>query len=229
MFRWVVGFRVVGRAVGRCWRLRHLIEPRLADFQQPTGNGVGNPMIGPMGGDMRHHAHRVASLTQRTTDRLSTSCSIGNSAHLFPQAHQLGQAILAELPISSLTEAFFLHPIAQSTGMQTKTPGHLGNRFPRLQTIGTARALNSAFDEPARIRRDKITGIRWGCGQAHGGAATRLGEGRAQRPSIADVAYWEDVAELRAAKREMKKAARARAKRKPNEAPPRKISIIPRI
>ena len=52
---------------------------------------------------------------------------------------------------------------------------------------------------------------------------------RAQRPSIADVAYWEDVAELRAAKREMKKAARARAKRKPNEAPPRKISIIPRI
>ncbi len=35
----------------------------------------------------------------------------------------------------------------------------------------------------------------------------------AQRPSIADVARWEDVAELRAAKREMKQAARAKAKR----------------
>lgn len=35
----------------------------------------------------------------------------------------------------------------------------------------------------------------------------------AQRPSIADVARWEDVAELRAMKREMKKAAQAKAKR----------------
>lgn len=35
----------------------------------------------------------------------------------------------------------------------------------------------------------------------------------AQRPSIADVARWEDVAELRAMKREMKKAARAKAKK----------------
>ena len=34
----------------------------------------------------------------------------------------------------------------------------------------------------------------------------------AQRPSIADVARWEDVAELRAMKREMKKAAQAKAK-----------------
>ena len=33
------------------------------------------------------------------------------------------------------------------------------------------------------------------------------------RPSIADVARWEDVAELRAAKREMKRAARAKGKR----------------
>lgn len=33
------------------------------------------------------------------------------------------------------------------------------------------------------------------------------------RPSIADVARWEDVAELRAMKREMKKAARAKAKK----------------
>ena len=35
----------------------------------------------------------------------------------------------------------------------------------------------------------------------------------AQRPSIADVARWEDVAELRQMKREMKKAAQAKAKR----------------
>ena len=35
----------------------------------------------------------------------------------------------------------------------------------------------------------------------------------AQRPSIADVARWEDVAELRAMKREMKKSARAKAKK----------------
>ncbi|MCE2526475.1 MAG: Fe-S cluster assembly protein HesB [Actinomycetia bacterium] len=35
----------------------------------------------------------------------------------------------------------------------------------------------------------------------------------AQRPSIADVARWEDVAELRAMKREMKKAAKAKAKK----------------
>lgn len=35
----------------------------------------------------------------------------------------------------------------------------------------------------------------------------------AQRPSIADVARWEDVAELRAAKREMKRAAKAKAKK----------------
>ena len=34
-----------------------------------------------------------------------------------------------------------------------------------------------------------------------------------QRPSIADVARWEDVAELRAMKREMKKAAKAKAKK----------------
>jgi len=34
----------------------------------------------------------------------------------------------------------------------------------------------------------------------------------AQRPSIADVARWEDVAELRAMKREMKKAAQAKKK-----------------
>ncbi len=34
-----------------------------------------------------------------------------------------------------------------------------------------------------------------------------------QRPSIADVARWEDVAELRQMKREMKKAAQAKAKR----------------
>ena len=39
-------------------------------------------------------------------------------------------------------------------------------------------------------------------------------ESQASRnPSIADVARWEDVAELRAAKREMKQAARAKAKR----------------
>ncbi|MDE0132558.1 MAG: Fe-S cluster assembly protein HesB [bacterium] len=37
-------------------------------------------------------------------------------------------------------------------------------------------------------------------------------EEAAQRPSIADVARWEDVAELRAMKREMKKAAQAKAK-----------------
>ena len=35
----------------------------------------------------------------------------------------------------------------------------------------------------------------------------------AQRPSIADVARWEDVAELRAAKREMKKAAKAKVRK----------------
>ena len=35
----------------------------------------------------------------------------------------------------------------------------------------------------------------------------------ANRPSIADVARWEDVAELRQMKREMKKAAQAKAKR----------------
>lgn len=35
----------------------------------------------------------------------------------------------------------------------------------------------------------------------------------AQRPSIADVARWEDVAELRAMKREMKKAAKAKARK----------------
>ncbi|MDE0120807.1 MAG: Fe-S cluster assembly protein HesB [bacterium] len=37
-------------------------------------------------------------------------------------------------------------------------------------------------------------------------------EEAAQRPSIADVARWEDVAELRAMKREMKKAAQAKKK-----------------
>ena len=37
-------------------------------------------------------------------------------------------------------------------------------------------------------------------------------EEAAQRPSIADVARWEDVAELRAMKREMKKAAKAKKK-----------------
>ena len=35
----------------------------------------------------------------------------------------------------------------------------------------------------------------------------------AKNPSIADVAQWDDVAELRAAKREMKQAAKAKAKR----------------
>ena len=60
-----------------------LIEPRLADTQQSTGHGVGNSMVGPLGGDMRYHAHRVASLTHRTTDRLSTSRSIRNSATSF--------------------------------------------------------------------------------------------------------------------------------------------------
>ena len=34
----------------------------------------------------------------------------------------------------------------------------------------------------------------------------------ARHPSIADVAHWEDVAELRAMKREMKKAAKAKSK-----------------
>lgn len=38
-------------------------------------------------------------------------------------------------------------------------------------------------------------------------------EEAAQRPSIADVARWEDIAELRAYKREMKAAARAKAKK----------------
>lgn len=38
-------------------------------------------------------------------------------------------------------------------------------------------------------------------------------EQAAQRPSIADVARWEDVAELRQMKREMKKAAQAKARR----------------
>ena len=38
-------------------------------------------------------------------------------------------------------------------------------------------------------------------------------EEAAQRPSIADVARWEDIAELRAYKREMKAAAKAKAKK----------------
>src|SRR4051812_18078678 len=57
-----------------------LVEPRLRHAQPPAALRVGHTMIGPLGGDERRHAHRVASLTHRTTDRLRTSRSIRSSA-----------------------------------------------------------------------------------------------------------------------------------------------------
>lgn len=50
-------------------------------------------------------------------------------------------------------------------------------------------------------------------GKRMGVRPTGWEEEAAQRPSIADVARWEDVAELRAHKREMKAAAKAKAKK----------------
>ena len=50
-------------------------------------------------------------------------------------------------------------------------------------------------------------------GKRMGVRPTGWEEEAAQRPSIADVARWEDVADLRAMKREMKKAAKARAQK----------------
>src|SRR5581483_5781886 len=57
-----------------------LVEPALADLECPAGDRVRDAMVGPLGGDERGQAHPVASLTQRTTDRLSTSRSISSSA-----------------------------------------------------------------------------------------------------------------------------------------------------
>jgi hypothetical protein len=50
-------------------------------------------------------------------------------------------------------------------------------------------------------------------GKRMGVRPTGWEEEAAQRPSIADVARWEDVADLRAMKREMKKAAKAKAQK----------------
>src|SRR5690606_28352633 len=57
-----------------------LVEPALADIQRPAGDRVRHPVLGPLGGDERGQAQRVASFTHRTTDRLRTSRSISSSA-----------------------------------------------------------------------------------------------------------------------------------------------------
>ena len=67
----------------RGWSITPLVEPRLADLKHPARERVRNTMVGPLGGDERCHAHRVASLTHRTTDRLRTSRSISSSATRF--------------------------------------------------------------------------------------------------------------------------------------------------
>jgi hypothetical protein len=68
---------------------RHDISLRQAQWIRaigPTGlldspgHRVGHVVVGPLGADERRHAHFIASLTHRTTERLSTSRSMASSA-----------------------------------------------------------------------------------------------------------------------------------------------------
>jgi hypothetical protein len=49
-----------------------LVKPRLRHVQRPARDRVRHAVAGPLVGDERGQAHRVASFTHRTTDRLRT-------------------------------------------------------------------------------------------------------------------------------------------------------------
>src|SRR6185437_13740654 len=73
--------RAAGRGVAVLDHLAPLVEPRLADPQHPAAERVRHPVIIPLGSDESGHGYRpIASLTQRATERLSTSRSIASSA-----------------------------------------------------------------------------------------------------------------------------------------------------
>src|SRR5258705_4242051 len=61
-----------------------LVKPGPGHPQRPAGHRGRNTMLVPLGGDQRGHRYRpIASLTQRATERLSTSRSIASSAFSF--------------------------------------------------------------------------------------------------------------------------------------------------
>ena len=92
-----------------------LVEPRLRHPQPSAALRVGHPMLGPLGGDERRHAHRVASLTHRTTDRLRTSRSIRSSAMSLRSCCNSSALVDLEAFLLAALDPVPVHPVAQAS------------------------------------------------------------------------------------------------------------------
>jgi hypothetical protein len=93
---------------------------------------VRHPVHGPLVGDEAGHAHFVASLTHRTTDRFKTSRSIRSYAfsarNLFNKGDITGRKPLP----TSVFSPVLGNPVAQGPRVHAQIAGNLGDRFTGL-------------------------------------------------------------------------------------------------
>src|SRR3954451_8795694 len=120
-----------------------LVEPRQADAEQGAADGVWHPVAGPLVGDEACHAHFVASLTHRTTDRLRTSRSIRSSATSTRSRLSSSMSSFDNplVPSAASRARFTQLPSVPSFTPRSRATWAIG--FPVSSTIRTAPSRNS--------------------------------------------------------------------------------------
>src|SRR5690349_6468146 len=166
-----------------------LVKPGPGHPQRPAGQRGRNTMLIPLGGDQRGHRYRpIASLTQRATERLSTSRSIASSAFSFRSRASSARSSSPSAPSASprrRLSAFTQFPrvpsliprslatcaIGRPVSRTSRTAPSLKSRsnFLRVSAIALSfplrRCVHATRGSPAPVDRDLVAGsCHYRCG-----------------------------------------------------------------